>query len=208
MPSSSEAQPAPPTTRRLRVLLADEDAAALARTRAHLRALGHDVTALAIAVRDAAEAVARDDPDLSVVTVHDDPDHALDLIEQIAAFAAGPVIAAGGDPDAAWVARAAERGMFACATGEDADALQAAIEVAVRRHAEVAALAEKVEQLEGAIQRRAMIERAKGMLMERHGLDDRAAFELLRERARSRSRRVVDVARRVVDGEPLPPRGP
>ena len=39
-----------------------------------------------------------------------------------------------------------------------------------------------------------MIERSKGILMERHGLDERGAFELLRDSARSQSRRVVDVA--------------
>ena len=52
-----------------------------------------------------------------------------------------------------------------------------------------------------------MIERAKGILMERHGLDERAAFELLRDHARSQSRRVVDVAVAVADGHALlPPR--
>jgi response regulator NasT len=51
-----------------------------------------------------------------------------------------------------------------------------------------------------------VIERAKGILMERHGVGDREAFELLRENARSASRRVVDVAQTVVDGHALLPR--
>ncbi len=41
-----------------------------------------------------------------------------------------------------------------------------------------------------------MIERAKGIVMERHGLDERAAFERLRDHARAGNRRVVDVAPR------------
>jgi AmiR/NasT family two-component response regulator len=50
-----------------------------------------------------------------------------------------------------------------------------------------------------------VIERAKGILMERHGIDDKAAFQLMRDHARSGNRRVVDVARAVVDGHALLP---
>jgi response regulator NasT len=42
--------------------------------------------------------------------------------------------------------------------------------------------------------------------MERHGVDDRAAFELLRDHARGQSRRVLDVALSVTEGHALLPR--
>ena len=84
--------------------------------------------------------------------------------------------------------------------------LQGAIEVAMRRYEDAALLATKVEQLESALERRAVIERAKGILMERHGVDERAAFELLRDHARAQSRRVVDVAVAVADGHALLPK--
>ena len=78
--------------------------------------------------------------------------------------------------------------------------VQGAIEVAMRRHREEQRLHEKVEQLESALERRGVIERAKGILMERHSVDERAAFELLRdhralERA-ARRRRRAERARR------------
>jgi AmiR/NasT family two-component response regulator len=84
--------------------------------------------------------------------------------------------------------------------------VQAAIEVAMRRYREARRLSEKVEQLETALERRMVIERAKGILMERHGVDERAAFELLRDHARGSSQRVVDVAQAVVGGHALLPR--
>ena len=83
--------------------------------------------------------------------------------------------------------------------------MQGAIDVAVRRHREEQRLHEKVAQLESALDRRAVIERAKGILMERHGLDERRAFELLREHARSSSRTVLDIAQAVLDGHALLP---
>jgi AmiR/NasT family two-component response regulator len=81
--------------------------------------------------------------------------------------------------------------------------VQGAIEVALRRYREAEKLTEKVSQLESALERRVLIERAKGILMERHGIGERDAFELLRDHARTTGRRVVDVAQAVLDGHAL-----
>lgn len=181
----------------LRVLVADEDRAALDRLAALLRELGHAVLAYAVEIADVADEIAGEDPDVSIVVLHRDDDHALALIEQIGAYASGPVIALTQQDDADFVARAANRGVASHARPDTAEAVQSAIELALRRHAEVERLEQTVDQLEGALERRAIIERAKGMLMERHGIDDVAAFEQLRVRARNDRRRVVDVARDV-----------
>ncbi|HEX2155452.1 MAG TPA: GAF and ANTAR domain-containing protein [Actinomycetes bacterium] len=60
-------------------------------------------------------------------------------------------------------------------------------------------------QLQAALEHRWLIEQAKGMVMAREGLDAQAAFERLRQEARSSSRRLVDVASDVTAGKPLPP---
>jgi AmiR/NasT family two-component response regulator len=51
-----------------------------------------------------------------------------------------------------------------------------------------------------------VIERAKGILMERHAVDERAAFELLRDHARAQNRRVVEIALTVSEGHGLLPK--
>ena len=188
------------TTDGLRVLAADEDREALERLGALLRDLGHRVAAYAISVGEVAEKVLAEDPDVSIVVLHQDDDHALALIEELGASASGPVVALTLRDDPDFVARAADRGIAAYTQPATADAIQSAIEMALRRHAEVTRLETKVDQLEGAMERRAMIERAKGILMERHDLDQLGAFERLRTHARANRRRVVDVARDVADG--------
>ena len=96
----------------LRILAADEDEEALERTVATLGRLGHEVTATAVDLAQVTEAIAREDPHLSVVVVHDDAEHALNLIEEITAFASGPVIALiAGEP----------RSRMALGPGEDLD---------------------------------------------------------------------------------------
>src|SRR5919112_667065 len=138
----------------LRVLIADEDPGALEGLRSTLEELGHEVVPFAVSVREAAELIAREDPNLTIVMVHQDDEHALSLISEAVEYASGPVIATVRGGDADFLAREAEQ------------------------------LAGKVDQLQGALDRRVVIERAKGILMERHGIDEREAFALLRESAR------------------------
>ena len=190
----------------LRVLIADENESALEQLRVTLERLGHEVIPFAVSVREAAELIAREDPNLTVVMVHQDDEHALTLIAEAVEFASGPVIATVRDGDADFLARAAEHGIAAYVQGTEPEAVQGAIEVALRRYRETAQLAGKVDELQNALQRRVVIERAKGILMERHAADERQAFELLRDNARSSSRRVVEVAQSVIDGHALLPR--
>src|SRR5690349_18516051 len=190
----------------LTVLLADEDQEALTRLGKVLEELGHEVTPFAVSVQEAAELIGREDPDLTIVVVHQDDDHALALIAEAVETASGPVIAQlRGRDDVDFVARAAERGISAFVESNDPREVQASIEVTIRRYRKAARLNEKVEQLESALERRAVIERAKGILMERHAVDDKAAFQRMRDHARAGNRRVVDVAKAVVDGHALLP---
>ena len=66
--------------------------------------------------------------------------------------------------------------------------------VAARKSGELAA------QLQNALDRRVLIERAVGVLMGRHGVDAVAAFNALRSQARDGRRAVVDLAADVLEG--------
>ncbi|HET8673352.1 MAG TPA: ANTAR domain-containing protein, partial [Thermoleophilaceae bacterium] len=190
----------------LRVLVADEDRAALDGVAKLLHQLGHEVCARAVAVEEVSQRIDEDEPDVALVKLHDDDQHALDLIDEITDEATCPVIALMEVPEAGFISRAAKHGIYAYVQPVTTETVQGAIEVAMRRHAEAERLSDQVEELEGALQRRAVIERAKGILMERHMLDDAAAFELLRSHARANNRKLVDVARAVSDGHLLLPR--
>ena len=192
----------------LHVLAANEDHDALQRTVALLRRLGHDVIGRAVTLGEVEVQISAEQPDLAVVRVHDNDEHALELIAGITQVAGRPVIAIVDDPPPEFVRRAAERGIFAYAQAEDAGNLQGAIEVAMLRYRETLELARQGDRLESALERRAVIERAKGILMERHGKDDSAAFGMLREQARRSNRTVVDLSRAIVDGHPLLPKRP
>jgi hypothetical protein len=68
----------------------------------------------------------------------------------------------------------------------------------------VPALVERVSQLQGALESRVVVEQAKGILAERHGIGMDEAFSRLRNLARSRSERVQSVATAVIEGRLRP----
>lgn len=187
----------------VRVLIANERPDRLAEVARVVRAIGHDVVEETVAVAEVGRLTRAAQPDVAVVAVGFDQDHALEQVDVLVEESACPVIVLldGGDPR--FVAEAARRGIFGHALHEDPDALQSSLEVALRRFAEQ-------RELELAFRRRAIIERAKGVLMERHALGEQDAFELLRSHARRTQRRIVSVAETVLAAHPLLPgrRGP
>jgi response regulator NasT len=189
----------------LKVLVADEDHAALDTVAKLLHRLGHEVSARAVGVGEVSREIDEDEPDVALVKLHDDDEHALELIDEIVDEASCPVIALMEVPQPEFINRAAKRGIFAYVQPVTAETVQGALEIALRRHADIERLTTEVDVLEGAIQRRAVIERAKGILMERHSVGDREAFEMLRTHARANNRKLVDVAGAVVEGHLLLP---
>jgi len=186
---------------RLRVLVSDGPGVRLDQITHTVARLGHDVIARESSLPDVARITATERPDVALVIVHEGTTSALGLIDRIVHDAACPVIAVLDVQDRTFIKEAAKRGIFAyIADGEDPEEMQSAIDIVLRRFAEY-------HDLEGAFARRAITERAKGILMERHGIDEQAAFGLLRDHARRTQRKLVDVADAVVTGSALlPPR--
>jgi response regulator NasT len=182
----------------LRVLVADEAQERLQRTAAIVLELGHVVVARETVVSRVGEATRRERPDVALVELDRSQAHALELISQIVEEAACPVIAMIDAEDPDFVREAAQRGVFAYIADGENDELQSSLEIVLRRFREF-------QNLEGAFGRRAMIERSRGILMERHQIDEGQAFEMIRAHARRMGRRVVEVAEAVVDGHLLLP---
>lgn len=185
-------------TEHLRVLIANERKDHLALVAQIVAGLGHEVIALEIAVADVGAVTARERPDVALVGLGESSEHALTLIQKIAHQSACPVIVHIHAPDPEFVKEASQRGVFAYITDGDPQDWQSSIDIVLRRFTEY-------HDLEGAFGRRAVTERAKGILMERHSIDDERAFEMLRDYARGNNLKLVDVATAVVDGYLLLP---
>lgn len=183
-------------THSLRILIANERKDRLERIAEIVIGLGHEVISRELEVSEVAAATEREHPDLAFVGLGISGEHALDLISEIVREASCPVIALLESDDPAWVNEAAKRGIFAYIVNGKPDEMQSTIDVTLRRYAEYASL-------EGAFGRRAVIERAKGIMMARQSIDERKAFELMRAQSQRTGRKLFDVAQAVVESHLL-----
>ncbi len=180
----------------LRVLIANEREDRIALVTKLVAGLGHDVIAGSTNVSQVGALTSNEHPDVALVGLGDSSTHALELIERIVREADCPVVAVLEGHDPAFVNEAAKRGVFAYIVDGSPEELQSALDITLRRFAEY-------HNLQGAFGRRAQTERAKGILMERYRIDERQAFEMLRDHARHSGQKLVHVAQAVLDGHLL-----
>jgi AmiR/NasT family two-component response regulator len=187
--------------RQLRVLLADGQQEYLEFVASVVLRLGHVVVAKATDLEMVAALSEHGrPPDVALVVVGERSERALGLIREIVREATCPTIVLLRVEDAAFIEEAAKCGVFAyIANGEMSDdKLESAISIVLHRFAEY-------HDLQGAFGRRAITERAKGILMERHSIDEEAAFRMLRDQSRQGGRKLIDLAQAVVDARVLLP---
>ena len=185
-----------PTTDHLRVLVANQRPERLDNVTVIVASLGHEVIARSIDVADVAALTTRERPDVALVGLGESSQHALDLIDQIVRQAACPVIAILETDDRDFVNEAAKRGIFAYIADGEAQQLQSSLDIVLRRFAEF-------QNLEGAFARRALIERAKGILMRQQGLSEEASFRLIQRQAMDRRKTMKEVAEALILSEEI-----
>jgi len=180
-------------TTKLRVLILDGREERLREVTTTVTSLGHEVIGRGTDLSTVHEVTIAELPDVALVIVGENNSRqGLEMIRMIVREAACPVIAILDLQDRAFIDQAARLGIFASIVrAGDKEEMQSSIDIALERFAEYHAL-------EGAFGRRAVTERAKGILMERHSIEEQQAFQLLRDHARRSNRKIVDVAESVL----------
>lgn len=153
--------------------------------------LGHEVIRQVTDLAAVGAITASEHPDVVLVVVGDDSRQSLGLIEKVVHEAVCPVIALLEAEDPRFIKEAARLGVFAYISKSETGDLQSSIDVVLCRFAEY-------QKLEGAFARRAITERAKGILMERHGIRQEAAYAMLGEKASRTGRKVHEVAEAIL----------
>ena len=163
----------------LRILIANERQERLAVVAPLVSSLGHEVIAREIKADEVGDLTQRIQPDVALVGVGNDVRHALELID---AIVEGVGLPCNRHSQLRQTTGLSERRRSSASLRTSSTTIPATwqnmIEIVLRRFAEY-------QSLEGAFGRRAVIERAKGILMERHKIREDAAFSLIRDEARS-----------------------
>jgi response regulator NasT len=190
----------PETEHRLQVLIANEQHERLDNITAIVEGLGHEIVGRDTDVSQVGPISRSTGAEVALVGLGVSDEHALDQISAIVHEAACPVIALIDAEDPSYVEEAAKRGVFAYVVLDDQELseLRGAIDIALRRFAEF-------QNLQGAFGRRAIIEQAKGILMERNRIDADAAFALLKSHSQETGQKLIDVATGITQTHQLLP---
>jgi response regulator NasT len=130
----------------LRILVANEHLDRFGLIVTAVESLGHEIVARTVSVTDVAATTARERPDVAIVGLGESSDHALGLVSEIVREAYCPVIVLLAEYDGDWLNEAAKRGVFAYIVESNTAELRSAIDITLRRFADVKSLRESLER--------------------------------------------------------------
>jgi AmiR/NasT family two-component response regulator len=183
----------------VRILLAEDETIIRMDLRRVLEEAGFEVCAEARDGEEAVELAVRERPDLAVLDVKMPRLDGIEAARRILAEHPIPIVMLTAYGQDELVARAVEAGVFGYLVKpfREADLLPA-IQAARARHAELVELREEAESLAEALASRKVVERAKGLLMEREGLSEHDAFARLRRASQVSGRPMKVVAEALI----------
>jgi two-component system, response regulator PdtaR len=183
----------------VRILIAEDETIIRLDLRGLLERAGHEIVAEA---RDGEEAVAfarEHDPELAIMDVKMPRLDGIEAAKQILEERPIPIVMLTAYGQEELVNRAVEAGVFGYLVKPFREQdLVPAIATARARHEELTAVREEAESLGDALAARKAIERAKGLLMEKEGLSESAAFDRLRRASQVSGRPLKVIAEAVI----------
>jgi two-component system, response regulator PdtaR len=189
----------------MKVLIAEDDPIIALALAERVRSLGHEPLG-PVGDGEAAVAAAQESrPDLYLFDVDMPGLDGLGAATRLAGEGLRrPVVVVTGVDDPTLVERSIGSGVGAYLTKPvNTRELEAALELAAARHAELEALEAEVSRARQALEDRKLVERAKGLLMAALQLSEQDAFRRLQQTARERNLRLAEVAGRIVEQRSL-----
>lgn len=179
----------------MKILIAEDETIIRLDLRALLEKAGYEVVAEARDGEEAVELARSAEPDLALLDVKMPKLDGIEAARRIIHERPIPIVMVTAYGEDELVSRAVEAGVFGYLVKpfRESDLLPA-IRTARARHEELAALREEADSLAEALAARKSIERAKGLLMEREGLTEQAAFARLRKASQISGRPLKIVA--------------
>ncbi len=186
----------------LRIAVADDEPDMRDWFRTILPLLGHEVVA---AAENGVELVANCrelKPDLVITDIKMPDMDGIDAAVRIYRDGPIPVILVSAYHDPKLIERAESDHILAFLVKpiKQAD-LEPAIGIAMRRFEQFQALTKEAASLRQALEDRKIIERAKGVMMKKAGLDENEAFRRLQRLASDRNRKLIEVAQMILTAE-------
>ena len=188
--------------RALKIVVADDELDMRDYFQQILPLLGHEVLGVARTGRELVDLCGTTKPDLVITDIKMPDMDGIDAAAEIYRKAAIPVILVSAYHDADFIRRAEADHIMAYLVKpiKQAD-LEPAIGIAMRRFDQFQALRKETSDLKQALEDRKTIEKAKGILMKKAGLDEHDAFRRLQRLASDKNRKLIEIAQMILTAE-------
>lgn len=179
----------------LKILVVDENAIRRAILEEGLKEAGFlNVTSLSSTVR-LVDHIYRLDPDVVLMDLQNPSRDVLDQMFQVSRVVRRPIAMFVDQSDRHAISASVEAGVSAyIVDGLRKERVSAILEMTVSRFRAFEQLRRELDAAKSALKERKVIDRAKGILMKTKGLDEDAAYALLRQTAMRQSRKISEVA--------------
>src|SRR5215469_5748552 len=188
----------------LRILVAEDEALTRTILRARLEKLGHQVVGEAENGIQAVEGARANKPDAIIMDIRMPEMDGIEAARQIVSERPCAILFLTAFSEDMLVEQASDAGALAYLMKpfrkED---LSPALEMAVRRFRQIQSQTREIEDLKDALETRKVIERAKGILMDRHRMSEEEAFKRIHFQARNQNKKMREIAQSIITAADL-----
>ena len=185
---------------KLRIALVDEKPERSDDLQRALVAEGYDVLARLPSGADLRARIAELAPDVIIVDMQSPERDVLEDMQRLQAEEPRPVVMFVDETDSDSIQAAVRAGVSAYVVdGLRSRSVRPIVEVAIARFQAFQALREELDAARVSLEERKLIERAKGILMQRRNVGEAEAYQLLRRAAMDRQMKLVEVARHLIE---------
>lgn len=183
----------------LRIIIADDESIIRLDLKETLVRLGHDVLAEAGEGDSAVDLVRELKPDLAILDVKMPGVDGIDAARTISCERLAAVVLLTAYSQEDLVERAMDAGVFAYVVKPfSEETLVPAIHVAVARFQEFVEISGQVADLQAALATRKLVDRAKGILMDRHGLGEAEAYRRIQQQSMQSRKSMREIAEAIL----------
>ena len=183
----------------LRILVIDENPIRRAILDAGLKDAGFTNIALLGDTQGLLDRIYAVDPDVIIIDLQNPSRDVLEQMFQVSRIVRRPIAMFVDQSDRATIEKAIDAGVSAyIVDGLKRERVRAILDMTISRFRAFERLRAELEETKSALRERKVIEKAKGILMKSRGLDEEAAYALLRRTAMSKGKRIGDIAESLV----------
>ncbi len=188
-----------------RVVIAEDEAIIRLDLKETLQEEGYDVVGETGRGDEAVELVKTLEPDLAILDIRMPGLDGLEVARQIADDKKSAVLILTAYSQRDLIEEARDAGALAYLVKPfQRSELIPAVEIALGRHREMRTLQDETKSLEEQLETRKLVDRAKGILMDGHGMSENEAFDWIQKTAMNNRVKARDVAQQVIDGTASP----